>query len=80
MDGESLEVTVALVDEGSLISYHKKNEIENILVTLPDPSVAVGAAAVGGSSGAFGVTSEGLLSDHFSQSGTAKQVDTVFIK
>ena len=42
--------------------------------------MAGGAAAVGGSSGAFGATSEGLLSDDFSPSGTAKQVDTVFIK
>ena len=49
-------------------------------MTLPDPSVAGGAAAVGGSSGAFGATSEGLLSDDFSPSETAKQVDTVFIK
>ena len=59
-------------------SFHTtKNEIENILVTLPDPSMAGGAAAVGGSSGAFGATSEGLLSDDSSPSGTAKQVGAV---
>ena len=63
-----------------LLFHTTKKEIENVLVTLPDPSVAGAAAAVGGSSGAFGATSNGLLSDDFSPSGTAKQVDTVFIK